>query len=261
MKKQASQFRLLPLELWSIVYDGISSVWKWLYQSWLVGWDVIFDIITFILMILLSRQVWIFLLVIIIFLSTTFGPSTLSQAIPQINEWQVISVSNKDLEIFFHHPRYVAGDDYTYFEVSIQNASDKPLYDVIVSIRSPEGLIIFDGDNLVTKKLLLPGATIAKKLPFHTAQSIGNNCIKTVVVSAFKFETGQEQRQTWQQNTPNLCVSVWRTPAVISRKLPEAFQTIATYVGYISSMLAGLILLFREQLRPLGEPIWKFLKR
>jgi hypothetical protein len=212
-------------------------------------------------MILLSRQVWIFLLIAIILLSATFGPSTLSQAIPQINEWQVVSVSDKDLEIFFHYPRYVAGDDYMYFEVSIQNATSKPLHDVIVSIRSVEGLIIFEGDNLITKELLLPGATIAKKLPFHTVQSIGDNCIKTVVVSSFKFEDGQEQQQTWQQNTPKLCASVWRAPVVISRKLPDAMQMIATYVGYVSSMLAGIILLFREQLRPLGQKIWMILKR
>lgn len=261
MKQRISRFRLLLFELWSIVYDGVCLLWKWVYQSWSVGWNIIFGVITSFLDILLSKQVWVILIIAIIILSVTLGPSTLSQAIPQINEWRVTPLFGSNLEIFFHHPTYVAGNDYGYFEVSVQNAANASIHDVVVSIRSTEGLIIFDEGNLISAELLSPGMVMTKKLPFHTAQNIGNTCITTTVVSAFKSENGQKEQHTWSQNTPGLCTSLWRVPVVVSRRLPDAMQTLATYLGYLSTMLAGVILLFKEQLRPMAQKIWTFLKR
>lgn len=211
----------------------------WLRQAWVTAWQDVFDMLGRTASLLLNRQIWAITLLVGIVWVAVIAPPLFKRAV-NIDEWQMTPCNLEGVHIFVNAPRSVAPGDRRYFEITVQNETDRPLRNVRVSVKSNSGLLLFDETNTVTIETLGRNGTSTRVLHFRVANLQTFEEISTVV--AYDSESEAEQLEShYCSETPVLANSTWRRMLVQLKAAPDVLGAGATYIGYLGTLITGLL--------------------
>jgi len=245
-------------DLSNIIYRTFRASLKWGIVAWRQAWSDIFAILRSLVRVSFSKQTWIILIVVMLVAMVVFGPSSMGRFLPELTGWRLEDFAVNELKIYVNYPEYISSEDEGYFEISVHNMSDQILNEVYISIRSNQGLLVFDETNLVTIDTLQEGEMKVNILPFHLVRYQAGLDEMVMLKGSFVDE---DKIIKWSFSNQPLILknSVLRKQMVRLRKLPETVDLLAKYLGYIGSLVAG-ILLFSGKIQPVASQIFSWLK-
>ena len=239
-----TRIRYRLFELWAVTSYHLRASSSWLFGSWYAGWSLVF-----------SRGT-VRLLIIVTFVSSLiFARQGMAQGAFEALSWKTQYFNQHALEVFLKTPTFIAQNDFRYVEINVQNGANIPLRDVNVSIRAKDGSLLFKEGNSVFSDLLQPGQSLVQRLPFSVSQLNLGSCIGIQIVSIYDDGTMPGEPTTSTFTGPLMCSSIWRSRVAAFNNLPDLMRNIATIAGYMSSLLAAVVLIFRDQLLP----IWRLI--
>lgn len=237
----------LLLKLYRTVIDTIILVSNfakqlliWLNEAWSGTWREIFEFLKKGLWLLFDRRIWVVMLLVTAIWVIVVGPNVIEQ-VPHVDEWQATPCSFRGIYIVVNSPMFIAPNDQRHFEITIQNENSQPLHNINVAIRSIDGSVFFEGNSVVTTEELGGNQSATKLLNFRIANLWAIREISTVVFVSAKIA---EEIVSFQcPAAPVLKNSPWRRVIVVFNAIPSIIDAIAKYIGYVGTLIAGLITL------------------
>jgi hypothetical protein len=219
----------------------------WISKAWQQGWHFIFTTAQKLSRIMVSRELWLFTLVVGILWMLARGPQVLNVA-SHLDEWSTYTCVFKDVTVFIHTPRYTAPGDKRAIEITVQNQSDLLLGNLLVAIYNSTGWMVFDKSNVVVVDTLKPYETVSSTLDFGVPnnQNIQDIVFQVKLISANITAVCQQEII--------LTMSNWRRVIVVSDALPKSTDTIAKLLGYTASFVTG-ILAITGRFIPVGKAV------
>ncbi len=234
-------------------YRSISVFCTYLSESWNAAWQTVFDIGAWIVSLLFNKQLWFVILVMSIFWSLTKGPSILGNIL-DLERWEVTSCDFQEVQVFVNYPKLIAPGDQREFEITLQNKNNNPLTNVRLGITSPKGLLLFEEANFIFAEMLKPNEAITEKLPFRIAKYDDFKHIPIII--AYQVEDKLPQ---YCSNPPTLLRSKWRRTVVRLKAIPDALDIVATSIGYLGTLITGLLAI-RGKIGPVVREIISVLR-
>jgi len=189
----------------------------------------------------LNRQVWAIATLVGIVWIMIVGPSFFERMV-NIDEWQMKSCDFRGVHVFVSAPRSIAPGDQRYFEITVENETATSLHNVRISVKSLNGLLLFDESNTVTVEKLEENEVLTKVLYFRVANLTALEEIPTVVVYSSEGESSQPEVQSCSE-APILVNNAWRRMVVQLKSVPDVWDAGATYIGYLGTLVTGLLAL------------------
>ncbi len=222
-----------------VILRFIASAGIWLCQAWDRAWQDVFKILRWMISLLVNRQTWAILTIVVVVGAVIVGPTFLDTLV-NFDEWQTAECNFAETSVFINSPRSIAPGDQRYFEITFQNDMEVPLQNVSVRVSSGNGLLLFDEAGTVTFQSIKGHESATKVLPFRVAN------IRTFeqVPITFSYYFEDESKQAQNQFCPKpfaLFNTPWRRVVVQLKTTPETMDTLAKYFGYLGTAITGLL--------------------